>query len=222
MASPSNKLLGLNPTTHQNPVIAPNPSHDSDSDLLDIQKNYQPSSTTSTKLNSFEGSKLAEDSGPGVSPVEGLKPLGAASIKPDLVPELLVTNTLKSIEFWCDLCGFEINYQRVDEGFAYISRGTAHVMLEQRGIGRNWITATLDQPFGRGINFQISVPNLEPILLSLREADHPLFMLPETKWYRVSDTEETGVRQFLVADPDGYLIRFQSSVGRRPIILAAK
>lgn len=40
-------------------------------------------------------------------------------------------------------------------------------------------------------------------------------MEPETKWYRVSDTEEAGVRQFLVTDPDGYLIRFQSSIGRR-------
>ena len=46
-------------------------------------------------------------------------------------------------------------------------------MLEQVGIGRSWITAPL-----------------------------PLFLQPETKWYRV-------VRQFLVADPDGYLIRFR-------------
>lgn len=40
-------------------------------------------------------------------------------------------------------------------------------------------------------------------------------MQPEVKWYRMDD-EEVGVQQFLVQDPDGYLIRFQSSLGRRP------
>ncbi|WJY64074.1 hypothetical protein CATRI_10050 [Corynebacterium atrinae] len=90
-------------------------------------------------------------------------------------------------------------------------------MLEQQGIGRNWITAPLARPLGRGINFQVSVPSLSPILSALREADYPLFMEPESKWYRISETEETGVEQFLVADPDGYLIRFQTSLGRRRI-----
>jgi len=39
------------------------------------------------------------------------------------VPELLVGSVTKSIEFWCGLCGFQINYQRPEEGFAYISLG---------------------------------------------------------------------------------------------------
>lgn len=136
---------------------------------------------------------------------------------PALVPELLVADTPASIEFWCGLCGFTIDYQRQDEGFAYISRGSAHVMLEQQGVGRNWVTGPLGRPLGRGINFQVSVPNLAPILSSLRAAGYPLFMEPETKWYRITDTEETGVEQFLVADPDGYLLRFQASLGKRPI-----
>lgn len=40
-------------------------------------------------------------------------------------------------------------------------------------------------------------------------------MEPETKWYRVGDNEVAGVEQFLVTDPDGYLVRFQASLGRR-------
>ncbi|KIL85498.1 glyoxalase bleomycin resistance protein dioxygenase [Fusarium avenaceum] len=182
-----------------------------------IQENCQSSSTTNTESNSVEEPVLPKDSVTAVTPLKELKPLSPAATEPALVPELLVVDTSKSIAFWCGLCGFEIEYQRADEGFAYISRGTAHVMLEQRGIGRNWITAPLDQPFGRGINFQVSVSNLEPILLSLSEADYPLFMPLETKWYHVSSIEEAGVQQFLVADPDGYLIRFQASIGRRAI-----
>ncbi len=134
---------------------------------------------------------------------------------PTLVPELLVTDATTSIKFWCGLCGFTIDYQREDEGFAYISRGSAHVMLEQQGKGRNWVTASLERPLGRGINLQISVPDLKPILAALHEAGHPLFLEPETKWYRITDTEETGAEQFLVTDPDGYLIRFQTSLGKR-------
>ncbi|GAB3422221.1 bleomycin resistance protein [Flindersiella endophytica] len=133
--------------------------------------------------------------------------------EPTLVPELLVTNTKASLEFWCGLCGFEIAYQRENEGFAYLTRGSAHVMLEQAGVGRNWITAGLDRPYGRGINFQIAVDDLDPILSSLRAAGHPLFMEPETKHYTVGD-RKVEVRQFLVTDPDGYLLRFQTSVPR--------
>ncbi|MGM1018751.1 MAG: bleomycin resistance protein [Actinomycetota bacterium] len=136
---------------------------------------------------------------------------------PALVPELLVTDAAKSIEFWCGLCGFQISYERPEEGFAYISLGSAHVMLEQQGIGRNWITAPLEPPLGRGINLQISVPDLDPILTALREADYALFMEPETKSYRIDDHTEAGVQQFIVADPDGYLIRFQASTGHRPV-----
>lgn len=138
-------------------------------------------------------------------------------VDPALVPELLVSDAAKSIEFWCGLCGFQISYQRPEEGFAYISLGSAHVMLEQQGVGRNWVTGPLESPLGRGINFQISVPRLGPILNSLREADYALFMAPETKWYRIDDHAEAGVEQFLVTDPDGYLIRFQASTGHRRI-----
>ncbi|MER7244122.1 hypothetical protein [Kribbella sp. NPDC000426] len=111
-----------------------------------------------------------------------------------------------------------MEYQRAEEGFAYVVRGSAHVMLEQQGVGRNWVTGVLERPLGRGINFQISVPDLALILSALAAVGYPLFMEPESKWYRISPQEETGVEQFLVADPDGYLIRFQSPLGRRAVV----
>ena len=131
---------------------------------------------------------------------------------PALVPELLVADIDASLVFWCNLCGFEVVYDRPEEGFAYIARGSAHVMLEQAGVGRNWVTGQLASPLGRGINFQISVPDLTPILEALSEAGWPLFMEPEERWYQVH-SDQTGVVQFLVQDPDGYLIRMQSPAG---------
>ena len=134
---------------------------------------------------------------------------------PGLVPELLVISLGESLDFWCRLCAFDVLYDRPDEGFAYLASGTAHIMLEQRGVGRNWIPAALEPPLGRGINFQITVASIDPLVDALHGASWTLFMEPETKWYRTGTTE-AGVAQFLVQDPDGYLIRFQSSLGRRP------
>ena len=59
----------------------------------------------------------------------------SASLDPDLVPELLVSNTQASIAFWCGLCGFRFKYQSPEESFVYITRGSAHLTLEQRGVG---------------------------------------------------------------------------------------
>lgn len=136
--------------------------------------------------------------------------------EPALVPELLVADLDRSLAFWCDLCGFEVSYSRPEERFAYIVLGSAHLMLEQAGVGRNWVTGPLERPLGRGVNFQITVPDSAGLAVAFDRAGVELFMEPETKWYPVGD-EEAGVLQFLAQDPDGYLIRFQSPVGRRPI-----
>jgi catechol 2,3-dioxygenase-like lactoylglutathione lyase family enzyme len=136
--------------------------------------------------------------------------------EPALVPELLVGDLAASLAFWRDLCGFAVLYDRPAEGFAYIARGGAHLMLEQAGIIRNWVTGPLERPLGRGINFQIGVEDADVVAEALAAAGVALFLEPETTWYRI-DAEEAGVRQFLVQDPDGYLMRFQSSIGRRPV-----
>ena len=135
-------------------------------------------------------------------------------VRAQLVPELLVADIHASLRFWCDLCGFRVAYDRMDEGFAYLDREGAQVMLEERGRGRNWVTAALETPLGRGVNFQINTTSIQPILVALAGAGWPLFMAPEQKWYRVGPIE-TGVEQFLVQDPDGYLIRFGAGL-RKP------
>ena len=131
---------------------------------------------------------------------------------PDLVPELLIEDLPASLDFWVGLCGFEVLYDRPADGFAYLHAGTAHLMLEQVGVGRNWIPAALERPLGRGVNFQIMLGDIVPLLERLAEAEWPLFMPAETKWYQTGDTR-AGVAQFLVQDPDGYLVRFSSRVG---------
>ncbi len=135
--------------------------------------------------------------------------------EPALVPELLVSDLDRSVRFWCDLCGFTVSYSRPEERFAYITFGSAHAMLEEVGVGRNWLSGPLAPPLGRGINLQIGVPDAAAIATGIEANNVVLFMRPETKWYRIDADEEAGAVQFVVADPDGYLLRFQSSLGHR-------
>ncbi|WP_144634906.1 bleomycin resistance protein [Bordetella genomosp. 13] len=132
-----------------------------------------------------------------------------------LVPELLVADLSASLAFWIGLCGFSVFYRRDEAGFVYLDLHGAQVMLvEQRGDGY-WITAPLDRPLGRGMNLEIKVDAIEPIVATLARAAWPLFRQPEEQWYR-SDDREIGVREFLVQDPDGYLLRFSARIGERP------
>ena len=88
-------------------------------------------------------------------------------------------------------------------------------MLDQIDQGRTWATGPLEFPLGRGINFEVQVDNLDGTLQRITEAGWPIFVEPEEKWYRAGDIE-IGVRQFLVQDPDGYLVRLQQELGERP------
>lgn len=136
--------------------------------------------------------------------------------EPGLVPELSVTDYEASRHFWCDLIGFSLRYERPEEGFGYLVLGNAHLMLDQINRGRTWATGALEPPLGRGINFEVQVENLDTALQRIMSAGWPIFVEPEEEWYRAGDIE-IGVRQFLVQDPDGYLLRLQQEIGERPV-----
>ncbi len=134
----------------------------------------------------------------------------------NLVPELSVSSFEESLDFYVRILGFAIAYQREEEGFAFLTLGEAQLMIDETGNGRTWKTAAFDHPLGRGINLQIEVNDLQPLLDSLKRESIELFMETEERWYRKND-HEVGNRQFLVQDPDGYLLRFTEDLGKRPV-----
>lgn len=131
-----------------------------------------------------------------------------------LVPELLCRDFVASRAFYVDLLGFTCLYDRPEDGFAYLQRGRAQIMIEQIDETSSWLTAPMTVPFGRGINLQIEVDDLADMVARLRAASVALYREPSDAWYRVDDYE-TGQRQFLVQDPDGYLLRFCQNLGER-------
>ena len=135
--------------------------------------------------------------------------------KPTLTPELKVLDFTKSLDFYTRLAGFEILYDRPEEDFAMLGINGARLMIE--GLtdkSRTWEVGKLERPFGRGINFQIAVPDVQSLYENFKKANYPIFRDMEEKWYRVKD-KETGHKQFLVQDPDGYLLRFFQDLGIR-------
>lgn len=138
--------------------------------------------------------------------------------RPSLVPELSITSLPASLGFWRDVLGFRVLYDRPEQGFAAIERDGVEFMLEEYETGpseRCWDTGPREKPYGRGINFEITVKDVRGLLAAVERAAWPIFFGPEERWYRIGAGEETGVYQFLVQDPDGYLLRFSQSLGRR-------
>ncbi|ATU94527.1 hypothetical protein BLM14_20055 (plasmid) [Phyllobacterium zundukense] len=121
-----------------------------------------------------------------------------------------------SLTFWCRLLGFKVAYDRPAAKFAYLEREGAQIMLCQ--VNGEWLTGTLEKPFGRGVNFQIEVQNIDPIIIALDKAHWPLFREAKESWYRIGEDQESGSKEFLVQDPNGYLLRLSQSLGTRPVL----
>ncbi|CAG9296815.1 hypothetical protein CEDIAZO_01973 [Celerinatantimonas diazotrophica] len=76
------------------------------------------------------------------------------------------------------------------------------------------MTGSLEAPFGRGVNFQIELSNIEPVYERLKLAGVSLFKEQKDTWYDVG-LSLSGQREFLVQDPDGYLLRFSQYLGEK-------
>jgi catechol 2,3-dioxygenase-like lactoylglutathione lyase family enzyme len=136
---------------------------------------------------------------------------------PLLVPELDVSDLDRSLSIYVGVLGFRHQVSRPEERFAYLIREGVHLMLEEAaGPGRRFRTAPLEYPFGRGMNLQIEVADVDTLYARVQQAGLGVIIALEERWYRQAETE-TGNRQFVMADPDGYLLRFFSDLGdRRP------
>lgn len=137
-----------------------------------------------------------------------------------LVPELYVSDFERSLAFYRDRLGFEVLYMRAEERFAFLEREGAQLMIEQStDPERIWVAGKLDQPYGRGLNLQIRVGDVDRLHRSLVAAGAAFFVALEEKWYRRDDLL-LGNRQFVIQDPDGYLLRFYGDLGTKPVMRA--
>ena len=135
---------------------------------------------------------------------------------PILIPEFKVTDFEKSLDFYTRLAEFKIHYDRPEEKFAMLERDEAMLMIELMETQDRWAIGERKYPLGQGINFQFEVKNVDDLYSNFKNANYPIFFEMEEKWYRMGDVEGRS-RQFLVQDPDGYLLRFFQDLGSRPV-----
>ena len=132
------------------------------------------------------------------------------------IPELSVSNLENSLIFYTTL-GFKVEYERPENRFVFLSMGDIQFMLQELSDNDKWNLAPLTYPFGNGINFQLEVDSVDRIYSKLKEHNYPIAFDIEENWYR-QDNKLLGNKEFLVQDPDGYLLRFSEDLGEKEVI----
>ena len=123
-----------------------------------------------------------------------------------LIPELSVSNIDISKKFYLDL-GFKIRYERKENKFCFLQLEGNQIMIEENND--NWNTGKLEYPYGRGINLSMAVSNIEKMYEILKEKNIKFFLDLEIHEYRIDDKISYD-KEFLIQDPDGYLLRFNN------------
>lgn len=122
-----------------------------------------------------------------------------------LLPELTVSDIEKTKAFYIGILGFTLEYERPEDKFIFLSLEENQLMFEQANGA--WQTGDLEYPYGRGVNFEMTVSDIDALYRRIRTAGIPLFR--DIKENRYQSAETTIVqREFLIQDPDGYLLRF--------------
>lgn len=123
-----------------------------------------------------------------------------------LIPELSVSNIEISKKFYLNL-GFKIKYERKEEKFCFLQLEGNQIMIEENND--NWNTGKMEYPYGRGINLSMAVSNIEKMYEILKEKNIKFFLDLEIHEYRIDDKISYD-KEFLIQDPDGYLLRFNN------------
>lgn len=123
-----------------------------------------------------------------------------------LIPELSVTDIEKSKEFYLNL-GFKIMYERKEDKFCFLYLEDNQIMIEE--INNNWNVGEMKYPFGNGINLSMTVSDIDSFYESIISKKIVLFRKIKTSKYRVDDIIYED-KEFLLQDPDGYLLRFNN------------
>lgn len=122
-----------------------------------------------------------------------------------LIPELTVADIEKTKEFYVGILHFKTEYERPENKFVFLSLEDNQIMFEQDN--GNWNVGVLEYPYGRGVNFEMTVSDVEEIYKRVLDSGIKPFQELKVNQYRNGD-ENIVQKEFLIQDPDGYLLRF--------------
>ena len=76
-----------------------------------------------------------------------------------LIPELVVSDIERTKEFYVNILNFVIEYERSEDKFIFLSLEDNQMMFEQDN--GYWSVGELEYPYGRGVNFEMTVSDVE-------------------------------------------------------------
>ncbi len=122
-----------------------------------------------------------------------------------LIPELTVDDIERTKDFYVNKLGFKIEYERPENKFVFLSFYENQIMFEQEN--GHWSVGEMEHPYGRGINFEMAVPDAVELYNRVLEFGIKPFREIMENSYREGDNYIVQ-HEFLIQDPDGYLLRF--------------
>lgn len=132
-----------------------------------------------------------------------------------LMAEMMVTEYPVSLAFWTGVLGFGVAFERPAQRLAcLVHPDGAQVMIYQRD--GDWETGAMEAPFGRGMVVQVYVADVDAVAVRVEAAGVPFYVEPREKWRDWGD-RMGGQREFLVQDPDGYLVMVVQRIGTRAL-----
>lgn len=123
-----------------------------------------------------------------------------------LIPEFSVTDINKSKDFYISI-GFKIMYERIEDKFCFLELEGNQIMIQEEND--TWNVGEMSYPFGRGINISMNVSDVKKMYQYVINNKIKIFKELEVHHYRVDDKVYDDT-EFLIQDPDGYLLRFNN------------
>ncbi len=123
-----------------------------------------------------------------------------------MIPELTVSDIEQTKDFYINKLGFALEYEREEDKFIFLSYNESQFMFEQKHQN-GWNMGELEYPFGRGINFSISTTDVYELYERVQGFNIKLYRTLQETSYKC-DYDDILEVQFLIQDPDGYLLRF--------------
>lgn len=131
------------------------------------------------------------------------------------IPEMMVSDYPRAFAFWTEVLGFAPSFTRPAQKLAHLVHPDgAQVMVYERD--GDWEVAPMEPPFGRGVVVQVFVADAAAAADRVRAAGLPFYVELREKWRDWGD-RSGGQREFLLQDPDGYLVMVAQRIGERPL-----
>ena len=124
-----------------------------------------------------------------------------------LTPNLVVADVDRSLAFYRDVLGFDVQVTVPDAGpfvFAAVTHGNVEVFLNARDAAVAEYPAFRERPVGGTLTLFMEVTGVEAAYAALGSKVTVVMPL-EKKWY--------GSTEFAFLDPDGYVITFAERTG---------